>query len=53
MDRNHLFHYLAVGLTTVLDERPRSRQPFVAGTRKLLNELFEQSIRAPQWTDYK
>ena len=54
MDPNYLPHQTILGPATVHEESIRSHHPFVPAAWKLLRELlFELSIRAAQWTDYK
>ena len=53
LDPYHILHGLLSGSSDTLQERLRSRRPFMPGARNLLDNLAKLGIRASEWTNYK
>ena len=51
LDPGHILHGQLTELQAASKERLKSGHPFVAAARKLLHNLSELGIRAPQWTN--
>ena len=53
LDPNHILHGLLSGSSDTRQVRLRSRRPFVAAARNLLDNLARLGIRASEWTNHK
>ena len=53
LDPDHILHGLLSGSSDTRQVRLRSRRPFVAAARNLLDNLARLGIRASEWTNYK
>ena len=53
LDPDHILHGLLNGSSDTRQVRLRSRRPFVAAARNLLNNLARLGIRASEWTNHK
>ena len=53
LDPNHILYGLLSGSSDTRQVRLRSRRPFVAAARNLLDNLASLGIRASEWTNHK
>ena len=53
LDPDHIMNDFLSGSSDARQERLRSRRPFVAASRNLLDNLARLGIRASEWTNHK
>ena len=53
LDPDHILYSLLSGFSDALQERLKSRRPFVPAARNLFNNLVRLGIRASEWTNHK